>query len=309
LDLRQLKYFVSTIEQGSLSGAAAEIPISQPALTRSLKQLEEELGVALMLRHARGISPTPAGERYYKHAKSILAECSRAAEDVLDLGGQLSGEISIGVASLFTATMADSILDNFARKHPLVRVTAIQGFLEDLVGRLDRGDIELALCNFPVQAKPDAHILEPLLELNTCVYVRHDHELAGETAPTWREARDARWVNVSQPHSQQALEALFINENLTPPRPPVSTNSLTLIKSLIFRRGFIGLLPELMMASEVASGAVVRLNLPGTPIKRKAGLILRGEGYQRPLADMLADEIRTAFAQIRSGERSLAIGD
>jgi DNA-binding transcriptional LysR family regulator len=91
---------------------------------------------------------------------------------------------------------------------------------------------------------------------------------------------------------------LFINESQIAPRISLRTNSLTLLKSVIVDYDFIGLVPEHMMAEDLANGAVVRLDLPGTPIVRKAGLMMRKDGYRRPIADVLAEEIRIACREM-----------
>lgn len=298
MDLRQLKYFIAAYEHGSLSRAATDVAISQPAMTRSLKQLEDELGVSLLQRHARGVAPTNAGERFYLHATSILAQCTRASQDVLEAGEQVSGEVSIGVASLFTYTMMDHAVASFCERHPKVTVTVIQGLLEDLLTGVEQGNLELALCNFPVQTLPDSTILETLVELKVFPYVSRDHPLAVAKTVSWKSVADARWVNFSQPHSQEAFAAHFINENLAPPQTPVLTNSMALVKSMILKWGFIGLLPEQLMVEEIEAGSLVKLKLPGTPFTRNAGLLMRRDGYRRPVVELFAEEIRSACKAI-----------
>lgn len=294
MDLRQLKYFVTVFECGNMSRAAEEIPISQPALTRSVRMLEDELGVALFQRHARGAAPTAAGERFYQHAKSILAECARAREDALQAGGQLSGTVTMGVGPLFASHLIDGILAQFCAKYERVTVTVQQAFFEDVITQLDMGQIELALCNFPVQEFPASMSFEPLFEVRTSAFVGSRHPLAGSPRPTPQALAQARWANVNQPHSQDVLDSLFIKENVAGPKIALRTNSLTLIRSAVVDHDFVGLLPEHMMVEELGTGRAVRLELPGTPIVRQAGLIMRRDGYRRPIADVLAEEIRAA---------------
>ncbi|MFN2287336.1 MAG: LysR family transcriptional regulator [Chromatocurvus sp.] len=306
MDLRQLKYFIAVFEHGSVSRAAAEIPISQPALTRSVLILEQELGVSLFRRHARGVIATSAGERFYRHAYKILASCERAEEDVRSAGDYLAGEISMGVTALFAYTIMERIVGEFCEKHPRVRVTIHQGLLGDLLSGLERGDIELALCNFPLQSLPDIHVAETLLELSSYAYASSDHTLAGMRNVSWKSASEAKWVNFNQPHSQEAFEALFLNQNLAPPRVPVLSNSLALIKSMILRRGFVGLLPEQLMAGETGAGTIKRLKLPGTPIVRKAGLITLRDASNSPLSELFAEDVRGVcqeFSAVSRGDR------
>ncbi|MEQ8515787.1 MAG: LysR substrate-binding domain-containing protein, partial [Chromatocurvus sp.] len=79
---------------------------------------------------------------------------------------------------------------------------------------------------------------------------------------------------------------------------PVLTNSVALIKSMILRRGFIGLLPEQLMAGEIAEGSVIRLAIPGTPVTRKAGLITLRDSNPRPLAKLFAEDIRILCREV-----------
>jgi LysR family transcriptional regulator of gallate degradation len=298
MDLRQLKYFVAVFEHGNLSRAAEDIPISQPALTRSVKMLEDELGVELFHRHARGAAPTPAGERFYHHAKSILAECVRAREDAVEAEERLSGGVTIGVGPLFATHVIDDIVSRFCERHSLVTVTAIQGFFEELVTMLDLGQIEVAFCNFPVQELPDSLSFERLFEVRTQVFVASDHPLARMSPPSKEAMADARWATVNQQHSLNVLDALFVSDNLPAPHIALRTNSLTLIKSVIVHADFVGLVPEHMMVKELEAGTVVRLDVPSMPIVRDAGLIMRRDGYHRPIVEMLADDIRDTCREV-----------
>ena len=292
MDLRQLRYFIAVFEHSNFSRAAAEIPISQPALTRSVQLLESELGVSLFRRQARGVIPTSAGERFYRHANNILADCERAEKDVRTAGDFLSGEIAIGATALFADSVMERVVGEFLERHPRVKITVCQRVLGHLLTGLERGEFELALCNFPIQPLPDTHALETLLELSSYAYASSDHPLADGRELTWESVAEASWVNFNQSHSRETLDTIFLNLNIAPPRPPLLTDSLTLLKAMIQRRGFIGMLPEQLMASETAAGTVVRLNLPGTPVIRQGGLIMLKEFNRSPLTELFAEELR-----------------
>ena len=292
MDLRQLRHFVAVFERGNLSKAAEDIAISQPALTRSLKTLEEELGVELLHRHARGASPSEAGERFYHHAKSILAECSRARLDAAQPSGELSGEVAIGIGPLFADHIIDMTVAEFCDTHPKVTITVLQGFFEELVSLLELGQIELAFINFPLLQPPDSIIVEPLFQVKASVFVAADHPLANSAAPSNQKLSQAKWVVVDKPHSIEVFDALFLTGGIPAPRTAVRTNSLTLIRSLVLHAGFVGLIPDHLLKRESAAGQVKRLDVPSTPIVREAGLITRREGFHRPVADELAAAIR-----------------
>ncbi|MEO0574823.1 MAG: LysR family transcriptional regulator [Pseudomonadota bacterium] len=297
MDLRQLNHFVAVFERKNLSKAAEAIPLSQPALTRSMKTLEDQLGVELFERHARGATPTAAGERLYHHAKSILAECARAKRDAAQPIGELSGTVSIGIGALFATRIFDEMISTFCKKHPKVRVEVHQGYYEDLVGLLDLGQIEVAFINFPLLSLPDAMEFEPLLELRTSVFAAKNHPAVKDGEPKMDSLRDFLWASVDQPHATEVLDSLFISEGVAAPKPSVKANSLTLIKSLVLSGDFIGLLPHHLFWDEIKSGDIVKVSLPSTPLVRSAGLISRIETFRRPVADALAKEIRLTVEQ------------
>lgn len=293
MDLRQLRHFVAIFERGNLSKAAEDIFISQPALTRSLKTLEDELGVELLQRHARGTTPTEAGERFYHHAKSILAECSRAQLDAAQMSdGELVGEVAIGVGPLFAAHIIDEAVAEFCAAHPKVSIVVVQGFYEELITMLELGQIELAFINIPLIEPTESISIEPVYKVEASVFVASDHPLALEPVPPKDALSQAKWAVVDKPHSIELFDALFLAEGLPAPHIAVRTNSLTLIRALILNAGFVGLIPHHMLKHGVARDRVKRLEVPSTPIVRDAGLITRREGFHRPVADGLAETIR-----------------
>ncbi len=292
MDLRQLRHFVEVFERKNLSKAAEAIPLSQPALTRSMKTLEDQLGVSLFDRHARGATPTAAGERLYHHAKSILAECARAQRDASQPIGELSGMVSIGIGALFATRIFDEMISKFCKEYPKVKVEVRQGYYEELIALLDLGQIEVAFINFPLLSLPESMDFEPLLQIRTSVFVAADHPAAKNENPTMESLRDYMWSNLDQSHSTEVLDSLFISEGVAAPAPSVKANSLTLMKSLVMSGDFIGLLPHHLFRDEIKSGEVVRLNIQSTPLVRSAGLISRIEAFRRPVTDALAKEIR-----------------
>lgn len=292
MDLRQLKHFVAVFERGNLSKAAEAIPLSQPALTRSVKTLEDQLGVELFDRHARGATPTAAGERLYHHAKSILAECARAQRDAAQPIGELSGTVSVGIGAMFATEIFDEMIGRFCKQHPNVIVQVKQGYFEELINLIDLGQIEIAFINFPLLALPESMEFEPLIQLRTSVFVAADHPAAKIPDVSMKHLSDCLWATVDQPHATEVLDSLFLSEGVPRPRPALLANSLTLIKSLVLSANFAGLLPDHLFAEEIKAGTVCRLGLASTPLVRSAGLIRRQEAFRRPVAEALAAEIR-----------------
>src|SRR5690606_28001624 len=97
MDKRQLRYFSTIVELGSMTHAAQALHISQPALSTHVRHLEDELGVSLLVRGPRGVTPTEHGKLLLKHARSILYQFQQAKQEVISLGEGPSGEVTIGI--------------------------------------------------------------------------------------------------------------------------------------------------------------------------------------------------------------------
>jgi LysR family nitrogen assimilation transcriptional regulator len=144
MDLRQLRYFVRIVDLGSLSKAAGDLYVAQPALSRQVAALEAELKTPLLVRSVRGVTPTDAGAALYRQAQGILRQLSRIPEEVRSAGGLPAGVVSVGlpysVSNVLTATLVKAVRERL----PAVRIfvtEAVSGVLEEQLtgGRLDIG--------------------------------------------------------------------------------------------------------------------------------------------------------------------------
>ncbi|HWA36398.1 MAG TPA: LysR substrate-binding domain-containing protein [Burkholderiales bacterium] len=144
MDLRQLRYFVRIVDLGSLSKAAVDLYVAQPALSRQVAALEAELKAPLLVRSVRGVTPTDAGAALYRQAQGILRQLSRIPEEVRSAGGLPAGVVSIGLPYSVSNVLTAALVAAVREKLPAVRVfvtEAVSGVLEEQLtgGRLDIG--------------------------------------------------------------------------------------------------------------------------------------------------------------------------
>lgn len=142
MDLRQLKYFVQIAESGNFSRAAEVLRIAQPSLSQQMKNLEEELGVALLMRHARGVTPSELGQQFYDHARRILEEVDRVKDQVRSKSLNPSGRVSVGLPTSACRGLGLPLISAMAEHQPNIAlhvVEAMTGYLDDFLqaGRLD----------------------------------------------------------------------------------------------------------------------------------------------------------------------------
>ena len=127
LNLRQLRYFVSIVEAGSFSRAAANINVAQPALSQQIAELEAGLGVSLLHRTPRGVRPTPAGETLLREATSILRQVEQLPGVVRSSGGEPEGPVSLGMSSTLAAMFSAPFIDRCKSELPNVKLRLITG--------------------------------------------------------------------------------------------------------------------------------------------------------------------------------------
>jgi DNA-binding transcriptional LysR family regulator len=142
MELRHLRYFVAIAEEQSFTRAAERLWVAQPGLSTQIRRLEDELGIKLFERHARGVDLTDAGEAFLGRARTALAATEDARALGSDLASGLVGAIRLGIATGPGSDLVPTLLDDFARARPDVELTVVESFggtlLRDLRdGRLD----------------------------------------------------------------------------------------------------------------------------------------------------------------------------
>lgn len=300
MELRQLRHFAAVVDAGNLSRAAERIAISQPALTRSIKNLEEMLGVELLERKPRGVTPTEAGLALYHHATIVLNACQRLTREVREIESGITGSVRVGIASMFASYVIDRVAIQLAAEHPRLTMVVTEGFFEDLARGLVDGRLDVLFCNFPqVPVAADLR-LEPLLTVSSSVIAGSRHPLARRRELQRRDLVNQRWIIADLPHAQDSFENYFALDGLPAPSDVYLTNSLNLMVALVRSGMFLSTLPEHLFKDELASGTLRRLTLPGSQIERKAGLIYRDSGQPHPAVDHFIAAVRRTCKELES---------
>jgi DNA-binding transcriptional LysR family regulator len=306
LEIKQLRQFMVVVDVGCVSRASEQLHITQPALTRNIKNLEESLKAVLLERNPRGVTPTEAGHALYRYAHLILNEAQRAARDVQAIASGKKGHVHIGIAALFSNTIIDRLVVTLSDACPGVRLRITEGFFEELVTELGQGKLDVILANFPPDAVPaDVHF-EPLLTLRSNFVVGRSHPLACRSRVTAADLCAAQWALVRRPHVADFLDSFFASQGFPALTGSVETNSLTALKSLVLSGRYVSLLAEAWIGPEMRSGDVVALTVPGAPVLRQAGLITRGTVEQRPVVIRAIELLREVCLQWQAEQDSMS---
>lgn len=292
MDFRQLRHFVAVVDHGNLSTAAKRVYISQPALTRSIKNLEDMLGTALLERSARGTVPTPAGDLFYQHARMILSDWQRASDDIRTFKSGVTGNIALGIGAMFASHIMDEVVRRVGEELPQVSLSVTEGYFEDLMSLLQVGRIDAIFSTFPVAVDTHEVTLEPLTEVTAVIAAGASHPLSRKRSVQLADLAQTRWAVINQRHSQQAHEQLFTTHGLVAPHAALRVNSLGLLKAAVISAGYVAHVPAHVVEAEMRRGQIRRLRTGIGSVVRKAGLIYANRPYQSSAAVRVLDLVR-----------------
>jgi DNA-binding transcriptional LysR family regulator len=186
MDLRTLRSFVALAQTPHFTRTAADLHVAQPALSKHIRGLEDELGVRLFDRTRRVVRLSRAGQQLLEPARRVLA----AADHVRDVAGQIRdgsrGEVRIGVTPTAPAALLAEVMASFRRAHPTLSCRATQASSGDLLDGLDRGAIDVALVRVEVAAGHAGVRCEPIFRERMVVAVPRRHRLARRRSVSWR---------------------------------------------------------------------------------------------------------------------------
>jgi LysR family transcriptional regulator of gallate degradation len=295
MELRQLRHFVAVAEERNFSVAARRVNLSQPALTRSIKTLEDTLQTRLLERGPQGTVPTPAGERFLEHARMILNDCDRARTELRSFRTGVTGRVSFGIAAMFSSWIADAVVERVGTDLPGVELEVTEGFYEDLVARLRSGRIDFALTNLPPVALDVDLQAEPLMELAARVVCGAAHPLARRRGLKAVDLAEARWVIVNRPHSLELFRQYFVEQGAPVPQV-TATDSLGLIRSLVAHGTHLSIVTEPVVHRELRRGAVKVLKVETSLARRRAGLLYVKRAAQRGAVERVMTVARDCCA-------------
>ena len=167
MDLRQLRYFKVLATQENFGRAAAALHIAQPALSRQIRLLEEELNVKLVERHARGATPTPEGLVLLDRASFLLRYADQVKVDIADLAASPRGLVALGLTPALAPLLFVPLAEVLRQRFPEIRLRLVENFAPALADSLLQGTLDVALLSGPV-ASPGISAV-PLVAEALCV--------------------------------------------------------------------------------------------------------------------------------------------
>lgn len=198
MELRHLRYFVTVAEELNISRASARLRISQPAVSRQLRDLEEELHVELFRREKQGLKLTPAGEAFLAHARDLLRRSTDAVKQMAVFGQQPKETLTVGYIAPILACTLTPALRRFSQAHPDVEVALREMSPGEQVKALRAGRIDLALLGNPHPGLEREFTLTVLNRIPFEAVLPDNHLLALRKRIALAELKDDPFIGFSE---------------------------------------------------------------------------------------------------------------
>ena len=293
MTLNQLRNVVAIAERGSLRSAARLLGVTQPAITRSIRELEHELGVTLFERHASGMALTAMGHVLVRRATSIQSEVGRVHSELAQLKGNQVGSIALGLSTASHLALLPRVIGPFERRYPEVTLRIAEGLFPAMERDLQAGVMDIYIGPLAGESHPPELLIEPLFDNRRLVFGRTDHPLSGATSLA--DLTGARWVADALTLGRgDELAVLFAGFGL--PAPHVAVIGQTSISTIATLVGsdLIATLPQQWLPILKASGLVTPFDLRETLTAAPICLVTRASLPLTPAAQHLADLFRRA---------------
>jgi DNA-binding transcriptional LysR family regulator len=298
MKLTSLKALVAAVEEGSLRSAARRLEISQPALTKMIRELERELATTLLQRSTTGVLPTAQGKVLYDRAVAATRELSDAVEQIQQLGGSMTGGLTIGAVPLAVMTLIPETLRTFGMEFPRIRLRIIEELYIQQLTRLRNGEVDIAVGPVPEHLPPGEFAIEALMPIDMVAVVRKGNPL--RRARRLADLADAAWVYTGTTPDSGYARTLFERHGLKPPPTGAQVNSTLGLLSVLSSGNCVGLLPHQIAVHPFAAEHLDIVPLAEGPLQLRIGALARTDAALKPSVRHFLAHLHRAAHQLSS---------
>lgn len=291
MKLHQLQALVAVVDQGSIRAAAREMHLSQAALTKSLRLLEEEVGVALLLRQSRGVVLTDAGQRLHARASLVLRQVALAEEDLRQSRGEDEGSVCVGLTPYLVLTVLGEAFRWFRQRYPRIELRLVEGLVTRVLPGLRDGTIDFAIVADSGDVSAQEFSTTRLLKEQQKLVVRTGHPvlLQAASAELAEQLVALEWV-LPGPFSHgldEELQAMFARAGVAAPAQITRCDAMAAM-TLVRQSDAISVMPAPLLGQvesrdlvaldvglQAPEIALVMLSQPDVPLTPAAAYLAR----------------------------------
>lgn len=296
MDIRQLRYFVAAVDVGSVTNAAYQLNISQPALGMQIRKLEEEFGSPLLTRHSRGVALTAAGEKLYEHATLILRQAERAIQDIKGFAGPPSGRLSIGLTPTASLLLAASLIEKCRAELPALALRISDGQGEQNLALLSADRLDLAL-SYSDNGNREIEFI-PLITEELFVISQRSGKRRRTAAVSFSELANVPLILPSRPNILTSLIEEAAQATDTPLNIMYELDSMEPKKKMVARGLGVTVLPYGAVQKEVTDGQLTARRIVKPDLFRTLYLARARQHPRSKARDALESLVRDLVASL-----------
>lgn len=307
LDSHLLRSFLAVLDHRKLTTAADELCITQPALSKSLKRLEDELGVPLFLRTPSGMLPTTYGVTLGRRARQIHLESlgARSELQLMREGGY--GSFTIGIGPMCSVHAFPNVIAGIIKTHPRTQLKIISGVLDTLLPRLLKGELDMVIASLDFPDHTDL-VKESLLQTEHVIVAHENHALASRNHVSPEELLDYPFIGFTEDHAGTGrMEKYFASHGIPSPGMAVESSSLEMLLSLLPFGDFLASLSEPIFNHNRSHG-ITRIQLTDSFWKFSVGAVYRPGTEQQALFSSILQALRKNAHESRAPIRKMPAG-
>ncbi len=268
MEFEQLRHFVKVAELENFTRAAERVDLSQPALSRSIARLEEELGQPLFERQSRKVVLNDAGRLLFDHARNILKMVDDAKAEICDDGQ--SGKVRVGAIPTVAPYFLPECLQSFHQQFPRAQVIVQEDTTDNLLKRIADGEVDVVIASLPIVAKHVA--VESLFEEELLLVTSNDHPLVQKKAIRWTDIEELPFVLLGEAHCLSDQVITFCRQKSFHPVSVERTSQLSMVQELVTLGHGVSLVPAMACARDTSKSRVYR-SLTGQKPMRTIAMI------------------------------------
>lgn len=299
LDLHTLEQFIALARTKNFTRAAEELNASQPALSRAIQKLEDQLGRPLFDRKPREVVLTDMGELFLERAKEILHLVEDTFSELSEAGRR--GRIRLGAIPTIAPYFLPKLLSTFAAAHPDIAVLVQEDTTESLIRRCSHGELDLAIVALPIIAK---HLeLEPLFEEELLLVLPVGHCLSERADIRIEEVDSYPFVMLNEAHCLSENISSFCRRRAVQPVTVERTSQLTTVQELVALDHGVSMVPEMARKLDDSNRRIYR-SFSGEKPQRTVAMMWNSYRYQSKAVKLLMEHLRSCAWQDKAGLRN-----
>ncbi len=297
MDLRDLAYFETIAELGHLGRAAERLHRTQPALSKCLQRLEEELGTDLFERVGRRILLTPMGGLLLERARHLRRTMEETTRELNDFAHGAIGHVRLGSAATTAEFLLPKASEVLIAEAPGITMELQIGMNDVLHNQLKSGQLDLLIG--PLVDEREGVISYPIIDDSVVVVASRHHPIFDGGGATLEKLAAFRWVLPARTvATRQWLDDALAQRGLPPPFVQIETNSISLLPSLIERTNLLSFIARRNLRAGKLGSSLREVEGIGIVMQRILGVAYRAQGYLSPAAVCMLNLLRTRGVEL-----------